>query len=575
MKHMKNTSKRIMAYAMSAVMAMAFLQSCGGGDDKQVAELQRRLDSTMQQYENLKAQGGDYEQQLSSRDSAITAQAAEIQRLINQLSAARHRPAVSGDENARIERQQKEIRDKENTIRKLQQQIDQQTKQIAELSKSSQSGSSSAAQQKQVAELQGRIDEQQKLIASLQGDVKRLRDENSAAAKNSDKMKSDYESQLSSANSQLASMNTQLEGCRTQIDQLNAQLGAKDEEIKRLGKGTGTSGESAELKQLRKQLDEMSKKESDCRRQYDELTATANQNNSRYEADRNTLQRRIDELDQQTRTLQKRVDNLQSQNAALAASNSQQGAAGNAETKRMQKTIDDLNAQVSQQRQQIAQLESDLQQRNQELEAARNGGGKKADAGTVSTKIEELQRQCDSYLAEIERLRAENEQLKNENAELKERVASSADLFAENERLQQKVKLASMLVTTDIKVTPGKSLKIGNIVSPASKAKKVKVIRVDCRLLDNNVVDPGSMTIYARIANAANRVVANGQAESFDLSGTPMQYTMKQDIEFTGYGRNVAMIWKKSDDVELTPGLYWLTLYAGGYEIGKASFKLD
>ena len=54
-----------------------------------------------------------------------------------------------------------------------------------------------------------------------------------------------------------------------------------------------------------------------------------------------------------------------------------------------------------------------------------------------------------------------------------------------------------------------------------------------------------------------------------------MQYTTKQDIEFTGSGRTLTMLWKRGDAVELTPGLYWVKLYANGYEIGKVSFKLD
>lgn len=554
-------------------MSAGLFQSCVGTDNnEQVAILQRQLDSTMQQYEKLKSQGGDFEQELSSRDSAITAQAAEIQRLINELSAAKRRSntASASDENTRIEQQQKEIREKENTIRQLQRQIEKQSKQIAELDKKNQSGTQNTGdQQKQLTKLQDKIDEQQRQIASLQSDVKRLRTENSSANSSSDKLKKDYEAQLSDVNKQLSS-------CRSELSQLNAQLSARDAEIKRLSdKGASAPDNSAELKQLRAQVRDLNEKEAACRKQYDELVASTTQSSSRDDADKKALQNQIDNLNTQVQTLQGRVNQLQTQNAQLQSQNGQSQTENSAETTRMQKTIDDLNAQVEQQRAQVAKLQSDLQKKDQELAEAKKAINNKPTANTVSSRLEELQRQCDGYLAEIERLRAENEQLKSQNAELKDRVAGSAELYAENERLQQKVKLASVLVTTDLKVMPGKSIKPGNIVSPTNKAKKTKVIRIDCRILDNNVVDPGSMTIYARIANAANRVVANGQPESFDMAGVQMQYTMKQDIEFTGYGRNLAMIWKINDDVELTPGLYWVSLYAGGYEIGKVSFKLD
>ncbi len=85
------------------------------------------------------------------------------------------------------------------------------------------------------------------------------------------------------------------------------------------------------------------------------------------------------------------------------------------------------------------------------------------------------------------------------------------------------------------------------------------------------------MTIYARISNAADRAISNGNADDymFNMNGVQMQYTTKQDIEFTGSGRTLTMLWRKADAVELTPGLYWVRLYAGGYEIGKTSFKLE
>jgi chromosome segregation ATPase len=528
----------------------------------------------MQQYNLLKEQqGAGFEEQLSSRDSAINAQAAEIQRLINELNAAKRRssstPAATSDESARIERLQKEIREKESTISKLQRQIEQQTKQIAELNKTSQSGAQSdASQQKQIAKLQSRIDEQQKQIADLQNDVKRLREESNTATKNSEKMKKDYESQL-------ASVNKQLNSCNSEKEQLNAQIKAKDAEIQRIGKSDSAPDYSAELKQLRAQVDDLNKKEAACRKQYEETLAQLNavsSNSSRNEADKSELQKQINDLNKLVDNYQKSINDLQKRNDELVrAANRNDGS-----QTVTQKTVYELDAQVAAQREQIAELQAELAQKDKELEAYKKSGSSNAPtASTVNKKLEELQNQCESYLAEIERLRAENERLKYENNELRERVASSADLYAENERLQQKVKLASVLVTDDLKVTPGKSIQTGNIVKSTTKAKQVKVVRIDCRILDNNVVDPGSITIYARIANAANRVVANGQAESFDLSGTPMQYTMKQDIEFTGYGRNLAMIWKKSDDVEMAPGLYWLTLYAGGYEIGKVSFKLD
>lgn len=219
----------------------------------------------------------------------------------------------------------------------------------------------------------------------------------------------------------------------------------------------------------------------------------------------------------------------------------------------------------------------------QAMAAAKNSTSTSTATSTATTKasankkLDELQSLCDSYAAEIERLRAENEQLRTENGQLRADMDNlqkdAAQALEDNSKLVQKVALASILVTDGLAATPAKSIS-GATVKATEKSSQVMGVKVEGRILDNNVADPGTVTIYARIANANNRIVSNGMPEEFDMNGVPMQYTMRQDIEFTGAGRKISMIWRKLESVEMPAGLYWVTLFANGNEIGKTSFVL-
>jgi hypothetical protein len=105
---------------------------------------------------------------------------------------------------------------------------------------------------------------------------------------------------------------------------------------------------------------------------------------------------------------------------------------------------------------------------------------------------------------------------------------------------------------------------------------KLAAVKIEARILPNDVVDPGTKTIYARITGPNNRVLCNGTAEefSFDVDGSPLQYTAKQDIEFDGNARKVMINWSRNDNVKVIKGTYRVSLYADGQEIGKTSFKL-
>lgn len=642
------TPKRSILTICAAFLTTAMLQSCGGGatsmSNKDIAELQKQLDSTMQMYHRVKAQNTEYDKQMASRDSAINAQAAEIQSLIDQLNGKQ--PAkvqtVANVDQKKLDQQQKEIRDKENKIKTLQKQIDQQSQQIKKLqsgSSNSQGKDNSSQYKSQITKLQKQISDQEKQIKNLRAEADRLKKNNNSKSTNCDDVRNTYESKvkqlngeiggyktqiadlhkqikslkaevstlqkgsandskdaedLKAARKELTSMTAQLNECRKlssqyqndvkeitanlnqtrgDLERCQSELAAEEAKVKSLQNTQSEGGKTEQ--QLRADLAALTTKEAALRTQRDELTKSYEELSQQCDKDKKQLQNTIEKLQTRVSDMQGRVDQLTSENSTLKKKQNESSASEDAAT------VAKLSAQVESQRAEIAKLQADLKQRDADLAAARAAASKNTQQtttkGNVNQKLAELQALCDSYVAEIERLRAENEQLKTENADLKNKVASSSELFAENERLQQKVKLASVLVTSDLKVTPGKSVKTGNVVKATDKASQVKVIRIDGRLLDNNVVDPGSITIYARIATANNRVICNGSAEnySFDLNGVSMQYTTKQDIEFTGYGRTITMLWRKSDAVELAPGLYWVTLYANGYEIGKISFRLN
>ena len=570
--------KRFFIASLATVSMVAVFQSCGGessNNDEMVAELQKQLDSTMEKYEKLKSESAGFEGQMATRDSAINAQAAEIQRLINQLNAQKRQSSGSSAQvdNGKVERLQKELKEKENTIKKLQKEIEKQSGEIA-------SGNVSDSK---AARLQKKVDEQESQIAKLKNDLKATEKEIENlrnGAKNTESVRASYERQI-------ADLNAQVESCKKQSSDYNKQIETLNGEVKSLREAASKSGDAAqnELAKSKQDLTKVTVLLSECQKNNaqlqkdlkdteDKLSAAEKKAQQSQTTDKNNtdqLEALVEKCNNDKAKLQKDIDALNAQIAAFKGTESDNS-----------KKMDALNAQIDSQRREIEKLKNDIKSKDAELAAVKKSAAEqknsgKTGKGNVSEKIAELQAMCSSYEEEIARLKAENSQLKSENAELKDKVASSSELFAENERLQQKVKLASVLVTSDLKVAPGKSVKVGNVVKSTTKASQTKVVRIDCKVLDNNVIDPGTVCIYARIANAANRVICNGNPDnySFDMNGVTMQYTTKQEIEFTGYGRNITMMWKKSDSVELTPGLYWVTLYANGYEIGKVSFKLD
>ena len=130
--------KRSFVVVMGVVAVMMVAVSCDNGNkvsDKEIAEMQGRLDSIMGQYEQLKSANKEYDGQMSQKDSTIKAQAAEIRDLLAQLRKAksgkqsagsRQQASASGSASASASvsvdcsKQEAELRSKESALKELQ-----------------------------------------------------------------------------------------------------------------------------------------------------------------------------------------------------------------------------------------------------------------------------------------------------------------------------------------------------------------------------------------------------------------------------------------------------------------------
>lgn len=253
-----------------------------------------------------------------------------------------------------------------------------------------------------------------------------------------------------------------------------------------------------------------------------------------------------------------------------------------------------LQGQVANQQAEIARLQSDLASqtallaeaneaaKNAKAQAEKTAAESKANTakvkGNITKKLAQLQAQCDEYFEELERLRAENLVLRNENDSLRSEVVSirrnAENVAVENAKMAAKVSRASVLGTSSIVATPLKRLSNGT-GRPTSRATAANAFRIEGFLLDNNVIEPGTITIYAVITSPSNVVLHNGTMEQkFDANGERTTYTMVQAFEFTGAARQFDMSWSKDDEMELEAGIYSVRLYANGNLIGQTEFKL-
>lgn len=233
--------------------------------------------------------------------------------------------------------------------------------------------------------------------------------------------------------------------------------------------------------------------------------------------------------------------------------------------------IDVKNDEIAIKVSQIRKMLSEGKLTKDQLEIA------KQEIAKLKTKIMRDTYTIDSLSRENITLKEENTTLSSENETVKKEVETqksiNTSLTDQNQKLSEKVRVASRLTATNIKVegimVSGKKEKEKN------KLSKIDKIKVQFNISKNAIAEAGQKVIYLRLIGPNGSTVANQNAGSgvFEFDGESIQYTSKATVVFNNETGSPATIYFEKIP-GMSKGTYKAILYCDGFVMGEGSLKL-
>lgn len=314
------------------VVALAFLMtgclvSCNQNSQNgpTVNEMQTRLNDIMKEYQEMQATCDDYTRQLAEKDSSIQAQAAEIQRLINQLNNAGTKPtATKGSKaskvgakvsNAKLKKLNAELSAKKAEILRLQERLNEQTAELNALRAADNYGDREA-----LARLQRLVREQDARIVALSNDKVVLTCINDSLAAHvayllgqrstESNSNAEYAAQVTMLQNQVASQQSEINRLQDELAKQVAMVAAANENAK-AAQSTATESKVNVAKTKGAINKKLAQLQAECDDYIKEL--------ERLRAENIMLKNENDSLRSEVVTMKRNVENVAVENAKMAA----------------------------------------------------------------------------------------------------------------------------------------------------------------------------------------------------------------------------------------------------------------
>jgi FtsZ-binding cell division protein ZapB len=176
-----------------------------------------------------------------------------------------------------------------------------------------------------------------------------------------------------------------------------------------------------------------------------------------------------------------------------------------------------------------------------------------------------------SYIVQIDSLNTKNQKLITENTEVKSALddarKNNEGLNKEKQDMSSKLEVASVLSAKSITVSP-----LNRRGKDTEKATRVSKIKTSFTIRENPLAAAGDKTIYLRITNPDDLVLAASEQDVFEYDGKQIVFSAKRAITYENKDLDVIIYWENAG--QLNPGNYNVDLFCDKKLIGSSTFVL-
>lgn len=245
--------------------------------------------------------------------------------------------------------------------------------------------------------------------------------------------------------------------------------------------------------------------------------------------------------------------------------------------------IDSIMSEYNQKKAEYAELDIEISEKDSlilaNVEEIKRLISSQAGYKKIKKQRDILRGMIQGYVLQLDSLYTENKELKQEvqytRQELRDERKKLTNQKKENENLQGKVEIASMLKAYNIKTSAFRLRGSKKREDETDKAKNVDRIKVCFTVGQNMMTKAGDKVAYIRISRPDGRVITKSRSDVFQYNGEILNYSLKKEFKYTNNSKNICVQWDKGDSsVKPLIGNYDIVIFVDGYEIGQSRIKL-
>ncbi len=192
------------------------------------------------------------------------------------------------------------------------------------------------------------------------------------------------------------------------------------------------------------------------------------------------------------------------------------------------------------------------------------------------TQLATLEKNNERLLDQVDSLMFANNILTEEkdsiNSQLEIQTSYNDTLVAQNMELARKVEIGGAINVENVNVTAMKMRSNGKYTE-TNKAQKTDAIKVEFRLIENEIAEPGDKEAYIVLKNPAGQVInAKGTFEVED--GGEKKYTDQTVVNYSNSDLDVVMLVERKGE-KYEKGTYPIEVYVEGKLVGSANLELS